>query len=84
MLTCSGSTDALQRIQKLGFDKEWFAGAITSGEVTFVQLRDRVSPELKELGTKCLHFTWSSRGNVSLEGLGLQVCSPTCEALFTL
>lgn len=69
----SGSRNALQRIQQLGFDATWFDGAITSGEVTHVQLADRHTSKLQQLGRKCLHFTWKSRGTVSLEGLDLQV-----------
>jgi len=38
-----------------------------------VQLTDRVTSELQHLGNRCLHFTWKSRGTVSLEGLELQV-----------
>ena len=69
----SGSHNALQRIQQLGYDSTWFQGAITSGEVTHVQLADRPTARLKQLGRKCLHFTWKSRGTVSLAGLDLQV-----------
>lgn len=69
----SGSTNALQRIQQLGFKSDWFIGAVTSGEVTHMQLADRPTAELQSLGSKCLHFTWKSRGTVSLEGLHLQV-----------
>lgn len=69
----SGSQNALQRIQQLGYDANWFEGAVTSGEVTHVQLADRPTPQLQQLGRKCLHFTWKSRGTVSLEGLDLQV-----------
>ena len=69
----SGSTNALQRIQQLGFGSDWFTGAVTSGEVTHMQLADRPTAELQSLGSKCLHFTWKSRGTVSLEGLHLQV-----------
>lgn len=80
----SGSANALQRIQQLGFESKWFVGAITSGEVTHVQLTNRPTANLKELGDKCLHFTWSSRGTVSLEGLNLQVVQEPAKADFIL
>ena len=38
-----------------------------------MQLTDRPTSELQHLGNSCLHFTWKSRGTVSLEGLELQV-----------
>ena len=38
-----------------------------------MQLTDRPTSELQHLGNRCLHFTWKSRGTVSLEGLELQV-----------
>ena len=75
----SGSHNALQRIQQLGYDPTWFDGAITSGEVTHVQLAGRPTAELQQLGKRCLHFTWKSRGTVSLAGLDLQV-SRVCTA----
>ena len=81
----SGSDNALQRIQQLGYDSAWFQGAITSGEVTHVQLADRPTRSLEQLGRKCLHFTWKSRGTVSLAGLDLQVSTAcTAQSLHTV
>jgi hypothetical protein len=83
----------------MGFDPAWFAGVVTSGEITHEKLLSRgggtgegrwgggIVPEVKgelagggggcvdstfaSLGDACLHFTWSSRGPVPLDGLGL-------------
>ncbi|KAL0055894.1 hypothetical protein WJX82_005497 [Trebouxia sp. C0006] len=78
------STNALQQIQQLGSESNWFVGAVTSGEVTHVQLTDRPTSELQHLGNRCLHFTWKSRGTVSLEGLELQVVQEPSDADFIL
>lgn len=50
------------------------AGAITSGELTHCYLAERPDPWWQQLGTRCIHVTWSSRGTISLDGLALQVC----------
>lgn len=78
------SHNALQRIQQLGYDAAWFDGAITSGEVTHVQLTNRPTTELKQLGRRCLHFTWKTRGTVSLENFDLQVVPTPADADFIL
>jgi len=69
----SGGT--IGKLVKMGFEAEWFAGAITSGELTHRYLADRPDPWWRQLGRRCLHLTWSSRGTISLEGLGLEVVS---------
>jgi hypothetical protein len=51
-------------------------GAITSGELTHRYLSTRPTPWWQQLGSRCIHITWSSRGTISLEGLGLQVSPP--------
>jgi len=52
----------------------WHAsGAITSGELTHRYLLARPNPWWQQLGRRCIHITWSSRGTISLEGLDLQV-----------
>ncbi|DBA67199.1 TPA: hypothetical protein ACH3X2_001512 [Trebouxia sp. C0005] len=48
------------------------------------QLTDRPTSELQHLGNSCLHFTWKSRGTVSLEGLELQVVQEPSDADFIL
>ena len=57
----------------MGFNAEDFVGVVTSGEVTHQHLLARPSLFWRQLGRRCLHFSWGSRGAVSLEGLGLQV-----------
>jgi hypothetical protein len=56
------------------------AGAVTSGELTHRFLSTRPTPWWQQLGTKCIHLTWSSRGTISLEGLGLQVIKQPAHA----
>lgn len=36
------------------------------------------------LGTRCIHITWSSRGAISLDGLGLTLTTDPAEADFIL
>ena len=49
------------------------AGAVTSGDLADRFLRDRPDEWWQRLERRCLHFTWSSRGTISLQGLDLQV-----------
>jgi hypothetical protein len=79
----------------MGFDPTCFAGVITSGEVTHRHLSARPDAWWQGLGRCCMHLTWSARGAISLEGLGLDVttdphqareaenarCSPTLQQL---
>ena len=67
------SSGTFAKLQKLGFQTEWFSGAVTSGDMAYEHLDRRPSPWWEELGRRCIHLTWSSRGTISLEGLGLQV-----------
>eukprot|EP00892_Ulva_mutabilis_P008737 jgi/Ulvmu1/6235/UM028_0093.1 len=75
---------ALEKIDQLGFPKEWFAGAMTSGEVTHRYLRDPPDGTWEALGTKCLHFTWSRRGTIDISSLGLSVVTEPVECDFIL
>ncbi|GBF92597.1 hypothetical protein Rsub_05211 [Raphidocelis subcapitata] len=67
----SGGT--ISKLEKMGFDGGWFAGAITSGELTHRYLQQRPDDWWRALGRRCVHLTWSSRGAISLSGLGLEV-----------
>jgi hypothetical protein len=60
------------------------AGAVTSGDMAHLHLLDRPGTFWQGLGTRCLHFTWSSRGTISLEGLGLEVTPDPQQAQFIL
>ncbi|GMH38100.1 hypothetical protein BSKO_05984 [Bryopsis sp. KO-2023] len=75
---------AYVRLEGMGFQREWIAGVVTSGELAFRHLRDRPNSFWSNLGRKVLHFTWGSRGKVSLDGLGLEVVSNPSEADFIL
>eukprot|EP00884_Botryococcus_braunii_P011291 jgi/Botrbrau1/20162/Bobra.0173s0061.2 len=68
----------------MGFDKDWFVGAVTSGEVAHDMLRLRPDPGWQALGSTCLHLTWASRGAVSIGDLNLKVTTEPLEATFIL
>ncbi|OMO62158.1 HAD-superfamily hydrolase, subfamily IIA, putative 3 [Corchorus capsularis] len=74
----------IKRMTSLGFDPSLFAGAITSGELTHQYLQRRDDAWFAALGRSCIHMTWSDRGAISLEGLGLQVVENVEEADFIL
>lgn len=67
------SSGTIEKLKKLGFDPNWFSGAVTSGDMAHIHLQHRPSPWWQGLGHRCIHFTWGSRGTISLDGLGLQV-----------
>lgn len=60
------------KLAALGFDPDWFAGAVTSGEVAHTRLSERPTLWWRSLGSRCVHITWSDRGAVSVDGLGLE------------
>jgi Haloacid dehalogenase-like hydrolase len=68
-----GSSGAIAKLQGMGFNAACFHGAITSGEITHGNLLHRPGEFWQTLGRRCLHFTWGSRGAISLEGLDLEV-----------
>eukprot|EP00898_Chlorokybus_atmophyticus_P004533 jgi/Chlat1/5080/Chrsp33S05003 len=74
----------LAKLKPFGFDPAWFAGAVTSGEITYQNLLSRHDPWFATLGRTCLHFTWADRGSVSLEGLDLAVTADPSHADFIL
>ena len=59
----------------LGFPEDAFVGVVTSGEIAHLRLQNRSSGGWfwEELGSRCLHMTWSERGAISLDGLSLDV-----------
>jgi len=84
------ASGTLKKLEKLGFDPDWFEGVITSGEITHARLNARnetrsssteklaaagsesdaeTDEAFGELGDRCLHFTWSTRGPVALDGI---------------
>ncbi|OWM84769.1 hypothetical protein CDL15_Pgr027556 [Punica granatum] len=74
----------MEKMKNLGFDPSLFVGAITSGELTHQYLQRRDDAWFAALGRSCIHMTWSDRGAISLEGLGLQVVENVEEAEFIL
>ncbi|KAJ4723774.1 Haloacid dehalogenase-like hydrolase (HAD) superfamily protein [Melia azedarach] len=78
------ASTTIEKLKSLGFDPSLFVGAITSGELTHQYLQRRDDAWFAALGRSCIHMTWSDRGAISLEGLGLQVVENVEEADFIL
>uniref|UniRef100_A0A1D1YA42 4-nitrophenylphosphatase n=2 Tax=Anthurium amnicola TaxID=1678845 RepID=A0A1D1YA42_9ARAE len=78
------ASTTMQKVNSLGFDASLFLGAITSGELTHQYLLRRDDSWFASLGRSCIHMTWSDRGAISLEGLGLQVVKNVEDADFIL
>ncbi|XP_024024635.1 uncharacterized protein LOC21403279 isoform X2 [Morus notabilis] len=78
------SSITMDKMKSLGFDTSLFVGAITSGELTHQKLQRRDDAWFTALGRSCIHMTWSDRGAISLEGLGLQVVENVEDAEFIL
>lgn len=78
------ASTTMEKMKSLGFDPSLFVGAITSGELTYQYLQRRDDSWFAALGRSCIHMTWSERGAISLEGLGLQVVEDVEEAEFIL
>ncbi|XP_025014160.1 uncharacterized protein LOC8286363 isoform X2 [Ricinus communis] len=78
------ASTTMDKMKSLGFDPSLFVGAITSGELTHQFLQRRDDDWFAALGKSCIHMTWSDRGAISLEGLGLQVVENVEEAAFVL
>lgn len=75
--------DNAKRMQALGFDLNLFDHIITSGELTWLGLKERKSGVFEGLGDKCLLI---SRGNDAsfIDGLDLQIVSKAEDATFIL
>jgi hypothetical protein len=67
------SSGTLAKLGAMGFKEEWFAGAVTSGELAWTHVRDRPSAWWRRLGRRVLHINWAERGAISLDGLNLEV-----------
>ncbi|KAL3352152.1 hypothetical protein AABB24_020295 [Solanum stoloniferum] len=78
------ASTTLEKLRSLGFDPSLFIGAITSGELTHQYLQTREDAWFASIGRSCIHMTWSDRGAISLEGLGLEVVENVKEADFIL
>ncbi|KAK9129474.1 hypothetical protein Sjap_009961 [Stephania japonica] len=78
------ASTTIEKVKSLGFDPSLFLGAVTSGELTHQYLQRRDDEWFASLGRSCIHITWSDRGAISLEGLGLQVVENVEDADFIL
>ena len=76
--------DTLNKIAKLGFRREWFAGAMTSGETTHAALSERPTAFWRGLGRAVLHLTWGERGTISVDDLALRPVTDVEQADFVL
>ena len=66
---------AVSKLADLGFG-DALSLCVTSGEVAHARLAARPDGWWRGLGDRVLHITWSARGAVSLDGLGLTVADP--------
>lgn len=64
---------ALAGLEKKGMDIGSIANVITSGEVTASALQTAPREEAFREMHRCVHFTWGSRGAISLDGLDVEV-----------
>lgn len=64
---------ALAGLEKKGMDIGSVTNVITSGEVTAAALEASPREEAFRRMHRCVHFTWGSRGAISLAGLGVEV-----------
>ncbi|MBU6236079.1 MAG: TIGR01459 family HAD-type hydrolase, partial [Alphaproteobacteria bacterium] len=75
--------DNAKRLQKLGFDLGLFDHIITSGELTWMGLKERKAGVFEGLGDKC--YLISRDGDTKLvEGLGLTMVDKPEDATFIL
>lgn len=76
----AGSIKTIPKLETLGFAQHCFAGAVTSGEITFGCLQKRPDEWWQGLGKKCIHISWGDRGAVPVEGMGIEVNRDTSAA----
>jgi HAD superfamily hydrolase (TIGR01450 family) len=70
------SSGTIGKLAAMGFGADWFAGAVTSGELARTFLERRPDAWWRDLGTRALHITWSTRGRIDVGGLGLELVGP--------
>ena len=68
----------------MGFDEDLFDAVVTSGELVHQGLEQRTAAPWDSLGRRVFHVTWSARGTISLDGLGLTVVDSISDADFVL
>ncbi|KAG2491061.1 hypothetical protein HYH03_010507 [Edaphochlamys debaryana] len=74
----------LDKLEKMGFRRSAFAGVVTSGEMAHSCVTQRPDAWWQGLGRRVVHFNWSSRGPIDLQGWGLEVVSDPSAADFFL
>ena len=67
------SDGALKNLEKKGINIESIEDVITSGEVTWSALSAAPREDAFQGLRRCVHFTWGSRGAISLDGLDVDV-----------
>jgi len=77
------SASAQNMLRRMGVDGALYTAILTSGEATWLALRDRDDPWFAQLGTRVYHLGPQRDRNV-LDGLGLDIVSSPAEASFVL
>jgi len=77
------AASAQAMLRRLGIADDLYSAILTSGEATWLALRDRADPWFARLGTRVYHLGPQRDRNV-LEGLGLTRVARPCEAEFVL
>jgi len=72
-----------ERLAKIGFPDNSYSAIVTSGEVTWLALRDRVDPFFKGLGRRCLLFSRGGDRSI-VSGLDLELVETAEQADFIL
>ncbi len=70
-------------MRAIGIDDALYGGILTSGEATYLALRDRTDPWLAGLGNRALHIG-PPRDRSVIEGLDIAVCADPAGADFVL
>ena len=85
VLTNSGKRAAAnaRRIEAMGFNRDYYAAVVSSGEATWAALANRTDPFFAQLGRRCLLFSQGGDRSV-VEGLDLDLVSTVEEADFIL
>jgi HAD superfamily hydrolase (TIGR01459 family) len=72
-----------RRMAEMGFTPDCYDHCVTSGEEVWRALNARSEPFYRDLGTRCVVFTWDGDRNI-MEGLGLTEVKTIAEADFIL
>jgi HAD superfamily hydrolase (TIGR01459 family) len=80
------AAETTEKLARLGFNKEHFTGAVTSGETTHEALSTRADPLFASLGRRCLNINWADRGAtpIDVDSYGIELVQDVDEADFIL